>query len=95
MQGQRLTLAHHCFPLGKVVCGATLPNFPLDGENSLSYLSLLIAFVYGFRWVMLLSAILALASALSAWLMIDDRPGRARPGHGSEGVRQRAAADGT
>lgn len=31
------------------------------------------AFVYGFRWVMLLSALLALASALSAWLMIGNR----------------------
>ena len=32
------------------------------------------SFVYGFRRVMLLSALLALASAMSAWLMIDDRP---------------------
>ena len=57
------------------------------------------SFVYGFRWVMLLSAILALASALSAWLMIDGRPGHERPGHerpgrerpgrGSEGARER------
>jgi EmrB/QacA subfamily drug resistance transporter len=32
------------------------------------------AFVYGFRWVMFCSALLAIASALSAWLMIDSRP---------------------
>ena len=41
------------------------------------------SFVYGFRSVMLLSAILALTSALSAWLMIDDRAGRDRARHGS------------
>jgi MFS family permease len=33
------------------------------------------AFVHGFRWVMLVSAFLALAGSLSAWLMIDRRPG--------------------
>jgi EmrB/QacA subfamily drug resistance transporter len=31
------------------------------------------SFVHGFRWVMLVSALLALASSLSAWLMIDRR----------------------
>lgn len=31
------------------------------------------SFVYGFRWVMLVSALLALSSALGAWLMIADR----------------------
>jgi len=35
------------------------------------------AFVFGFRLLMLTSAVLALASALSAWLMI----GKSRPGH--------------
>ncbi|RJF96725.1 DHA2 family efflux MFS transporter permease subunit [Noviherbaspirillum cavernae] len=34
------------------------------------------SFVYGFRWVMLLSALLALASSLIAWRMIEDRPQR-------------------
>jgi hypothetical protein len=29
------------------------------------------SFVYGFRWVMLVAAFLAMASSLSAWLMID------------------------
>jgi len=33
------------------------------------------SFVAGFRWVMLLSAALALLSALSAWLIMDDGPG--------------------
>ena len=32
-----------------------------------------VAFVYGFRWVMLLSATLALASSYSAWLLIGSR----------------------
>jgi predicted MFS family arabinose efflux permease len=32
-----------------------------------------VAFVYGFRWVMLLSATLALASSYSAWLLIGGR----------------------
>jgi EmrB/QacA subfamily drug resistance transporter len=32
------------------------------------------SYVAGFRWVMLLSALLALGSALSAWLMIGGRP---------------------
>jgi EmrB/QacA subfamily drug resistance transporter len=37
------------------------------------------SFVSGFRWVMLISALLALAGSLSAWLMIDDRrPARRR-----------------
>jgi hypothetical protein len=30
------------------------------------------AFVYGFRWVMVVAALLALASSLSAWLMVGD-----------------------
>ncbi|PTR17546.1 EmrB/QacA subfamily drug resistance transporter [Nitrosospira sp. Nsp2] len=36
------------------------------------------AFVYGFRWVMLLSAVLALASSYSAWRLIGQR-GQRRP----------------
>jgi len=43
------------------------------------------AFVTGFRWIMLLSAVIALASAASAWLLIGnarDRP-PAGPGIGS------------
>lgn len=42
------------------------------------------SFVYGFRWVMLLSALLALASAAAAWRMIGRRGGgRAVGGPGS------------
>jgi EmrB/QacA subfamily drug resistance transporter len=37
------------------------------------------AFVAGFRWVMGLSALLALLSALSAWMWIDGKEGAARP----------------
>jgi sugar phosphate permease len=53
------------------------------------------SFVYGFRWVMLLSAMLALASALSAWLMIDDRPGRDRPGRDRRERGSQSAASAT
>ncbi|HEU0202979.1 MAG TPA: MFS transporter [Burkholderiaceae bacterium] len=35
------------------------------------------SYVSGFRWVMLLSAALALLSALAAWLSIEGKPGRA------------------
>ena len=35
------------------------------------------AFVTGFRWIMLISAALALASAVSAWLLIDSASQRA------------------
>jgi hypothetical protein len=37
------------------------------------------SFVYGFRWVMLLAAFLAIASSLSAWLMIDGSPPGRKP----------------
>jgi EmrB/QacA subfamily drug resistance transporter len=38
------------------------------------------SYVSGFRWVMLLSALLALGSALSAWVLIDVRPqGKQKP----------------
>jgi hypothetical protein len=38
------------------------------------------AFVHGFRWVMLIAAALALASAYSAWRLIDDgRPRQSGP----------------
>ena len=40
------------------------------------------SFVSGFRWVMLVCAALALLSALSAWRLIDDKPGLESAGRG-------------
>jgi hypothetical protein len=45
------------------------PSTPLDERKAVEN-AVAQSFVYGFRWVMSISALLALASALGAWFMI-------------------------
>jgi EmrB/QacA subfamily drug resistance transporter len=47
------------------------------------------SYVSGFRWIMLLSAALALMSALAAWALIESRP---RPRPGTDGVEHRMSS---
>ncbi|HEY5930669.1 MAG TPA: MFS transporter, partial [Burkholderiales bacterium] len=56
------------------LAGAALPDGA--GESAAAELRQAIgmAYIAGFRWVMLLSAGLALLSALGAWLLIDGKP---------------------
>jgi predicted MFS family arabinose efflux permease len=63
LEGQRDKLA-----------GAVLPS-SLDGTSAARVKRAIgESFVAGFRWIMLLSAGLALLSALGAWIMIDGKP---------------------
>jgi EmrB/QacA subfamily drug resistance transporter len=50
-----------------------LPADTTDADRKAIKTAIGNAFVYGFRWVMLVSALLAIAGSLGAWLMIDRR----------------------
>ncbi|MET0718593.1 MAG: MFS transporter, partial [Pseudoxanthomonas sp.] len=63
LQGQRGKLA-----------GASLPENLDEGATRPLRLAVGMSYVTGFRWVMLLSAGLALLSALVAWRLIDGKP---------------------
>lgn len=63
----------------------TLPEEATDNEKAVIREVISRSFVYGFRNVMLISALLALSSALAAWLMIDVRIGKATGRDASSG----------
>ncbi len=54
--------------------GATLAGVAFVVPSFVMVLLIGMAYVAGFRWVMLLSAGLALLSALGAWMLIDGKP---------------------
>src|SRR4051812_17881330 len=56
------------------LAGAQLPVDLDDGSAAMLRSAIGQAYVSGFRWVMVVSAGLALVSALAAWLMIDSKP---------------------
>jgi hypothetical protein len=56
------------------LAGAQLPVGLDDGSAAMLRSAIGQAYVSGFRWVMVVSAGLALVSALAAWLMIDSKP---------------------
>jgi EmrB/QacA subfamily drug resistance transporter len=58
-----------------------LPSRATEQERQAIKATVGASFVYGFRWVMICSALLALAAAFSAWLMIDLAPRAGRGGH--------------
>jgi EmrB/QacA subfamily drug resistance transporter len=53
-----------------------LPEEASKQEKALLKSAISQSYVSGFRWVMLLSTLLALGSALSAWLLIEGRPSK-------------------
>jgi EmrB/QacA subfamily drug resistance transporter len=57
-----------------------LPADATEAESEVLRAVIGTSFVYGFRWVMLLAALLAIASSFSAWLMIDRGIERRQPG---------------
>jgi EmrB/QacA subfamily drug resistance transporter len=56
-----------------------LPPDATEAERKAMKTAIAGSFVVGFRWVMLIAAFLALASSLSAWLMIDGPPAERKP----------------
>src|SRR3954471_9874655 len=56
------------------LAGAQLPADLDDDSAAMLTRAIALAYVSGFRWVMVLGAGLALVSALAAWLMIDGKP---------------------
>jgi EmrB/QacA subfamily drug resistance transporter len=63
----------------------TLPPEATENDKAVIREVISRSFVYGFRNVMLISALLALSSALAAWLMIDIRIGKAAGRDASSG----------
>jgi predicted MFS family arabinose efflux permease len=57
-----------------------LPVGTMEGEGSAVRTAIQESFVYGFRCVMLVSALLAIASSLSAWFMVGGRTGESADG---------------